>query len=60
MGRVFGVFTMAATLMMPAGMLVFGPLGDIIAIDIILIGSGIAMLALSLPFAANKILRETE
>jgi DHA3 family macrolide efflux protein-like MFS transporter len=58
MGRVFGVFTMAATLMMPAGMLIFGPLGDIIAIDTILIGSGTVMLVLSLPFATSKILRE--
>ncbi|MDR1909117.1 MAG: MFS transporter [Spirochaetaceae bacterium] len=58
MGRVFGVFTMAATLMMPAGMLLFGPLGDIVPIDVILICSGSALLLLALPFAVSKILRE--
>jgi DHA3 family macrolide efflux protein-like MFS transporter len=58
MGRVFGVFTMASTLMMPAGMLLFGPLGDIVSIDAILIFSGSAMLVLAIPFTISKILRE--
>jgi DHA3 family macrolide efflux protein-like MFS transporter len=58
MGRVFGVFSMVATLVMPAGMLIFGPLGDIINIDWLLIGSGIIIALLSIPFMKNKILKE--
>jgi DHA3 family macrolide efflux protein-like MFS transporter len=42
MGRVFGVFSMISSLMMPLGIAVFGPLGDVISIDSILIGTGIA------------------
>jgi DHA3 family macrolide efflux protein-like MFS transporter len=60
MGRVFGVFGMAASLMMPAGMLFFGPLGDIINIDYLLIGSGIIVVLLAVPFLTDKILRDAD
>jgi DHA3 family macrolide efflux protein-like MFS transporter len=42
MGRVFGVFSMVSSLMMPLGIAVFGPLGDVISIDSILVWTGIA------------------
>lgn len=43
LGRVFGVLTMISTSMMPLGMLVFGPIADVIKIEWLLIGTGILM-----------------
>ncbi|WP_042477279.1 MFS transporter [Bacillus ndiopicus] len=56
LGRIFGVFGMISSSMMPIGMLVFGPLADVIAIEWILIATGILMLVLLLLLARNKIL----
>ncbi|GHT98569.1 MFS transporter [Spirochaetia bacterium] len=58
MGRVFGVFTMVSTLIMPLAMLLFGPLADTIAIDWLLIGGGIVIVFLCIPLMASKVLRE--
>jgi DHA3 family macrolide efflux protein-like MFS transporter len=58
MGRVFSVFGMISSVMMPAGMLIFGPLADNISIDYILIGTGIAIALLAIPFVTSKVLRE--
>jgi DHA3 family macrolide efflux protein-like MFS transporter len=58
MGRVFGVFTMVSTLIMPLAMLLFGPLADSIAIDWLLIGGGIVIVFLCIPLMVSKILRE--
>jgi DHA3 family macrolide efflux protein-like MFS transporter len=58
MGRVFSVIGMVSSVMMPVGMLVFGPIADKIAIDILLIGTGIALVLLAIPFIANKALRK--
>jgi DHA3 family macrolide efflux protein-like MFS transporter len=58
MGRVFGVFSMISTLVMPAGMLLFGPLGDVVNIDFLLIGSGLVIGLLCIPFLQSKTLRE--
>ncbi len=44
MGRVFGVLGMIASIMMPLGMLVFGPIADVIRIEYMLVGSGILIL----------------
>ncbi|GAP73050.1 efflux transporter protein [Candidatus Symbiothrix dinenymphae] len=57
MGRVFSVIGMISSVMMPLGMLVFGPIADRVSIDIILIGTGIALMLLAIPFVANKTLR---
>lgn len=43
LGRVFGVMGMISSSMMPLGMLVFGPTADIIKIEWLLIGTGIAL-----------------
>lgn len=43
-GRVFGVMQLITTAAMPAGMLVFGPVADVITIETLLILSGIVML----------------
>jgi DHA3 family macrolide efflux protein-like MFS transporter len=58
MGRVFGVFGMVASLVMPAGMLLFGPLGDVISIDWLLVGSGAVVMLLAIPFLTDKVMRE--
>jgi DHA3 family macrolide efflux protein-like MFS transporter len=58
MGRVLSVFMMINSVMMPVGILFFGPLADKVSIDIILIGTGIVMMLLGIPFAASKTLRE--
>ncbi|MDR0353625.1 MAG: MFS transporter, partial [Opitutaceae bacterium] len=57
MGRVFGVFAMAGSLMLPAGMLLFGPLGDVVNIDWLMLASGGVMFLLAVPFVASKVLR---
>ena len=55
-GRVFGVLTMISTSMMPLGMLIFGPVADVIAIELLLIGTGIVMFILSFFLIGNKAL----
>lgn len=42
-GRVFGVMQMIMTTIMPVGMLVFGPLADVVSVEALLIFSGIVM-----------------
>lgn len=54
LGRVFGVLGMISSLMMPAGMLIFGPIADFIKIEWLLIGTGFAMVALSLFILKSK------
>ena len=58
MGRVFAVFNMVSSIMMPAGMLLFGPLADRVPIDSLLIVTGAIIVLLSVPFIASKTLRE--
>jgi DHA3 family macrolide efflux protein-like MFS transporter len=58
LGRVFGVFGMITSIMMPVGMLVFGPVADFIKIEWLLIGTGLLLLAQSLFMASNKVLIE--
>lgn len=43
LGRVFGVFGMISTSMMPIGMLIFGPIADYIEIEWLLIATGLIM-----------------
>lgn len=47
-GRVFGVLTMISTIMMPAGMLIFGPVADTIRIEILLVGTGVGLSAIAI------------
>lgn len=42
-GRIFGVLNMIASSMMPLGMLVFGPIADMLKIEWLLIGTGFVM-----------------
>jgi DHA3 family macrolide efflux protein-like MFS transporter len=54
MGRVFSFYTMVSSLTMPLGMVLFGPLSDVISIDILLIITGIACLAEVVYIAFDK------
>ena len=47
LGRVFGVYGMISSSMMPLGMLIFGPMADIIKIEWLLIGTGSLLFILS-------------
>lgn len=51
-GRVFGVMGIVMALAMPAGMMVFGPLGDVMSIEALLIVSG--GLAVAVGLAAGR------
>lgn len=57
MGRVMSVFTMIGSLAMPVGVIIFGPLADVISIDYLLIFSGIVVMALSAAFIYSRTLR---
>ncbi|MFD2115772.1 MFS transporter [Paenibacillus yanchengensis] len=56
MGRVFGVMGMISTSMMPLGMLVFGPLSDMVRIEWLLLGTGLAIIILAFFLSKNKVL----
>lgn len=58
LGRIFGVFGMISTSMMPIGMLIFGPLADVVRIEWLLIGTGFLTMILALFIARNRILLE--
>lgn len=58
LGRVFGVLGMISSIMMPLGMLIFGPIADIISIEYLLIGTGILIFAMSFFMAGSKVLIE--
>jgi len=57
LGRVLSVFTMLVNLALPFGMLFFGPLGDIININFIMIGTGIVMSLLGTLYFISKTLK---
>src|SRR5690606_249975 len=56
LGRVFGVMGMISTSMMPIGMLIFGPIADLIKIETILLGTGALMIVLSILLGKDKML----
>lgn len=58
LGRVFGVLGMISTSMMPLGMLIFGPISDIIDIEWLLIGTGILMFIQGFFLIGSKVLLE--
>jgi DHA3 family macrolide efflux protein-like MFS transporter len=58
MGRVLAVFNMVSSIMMPTGMVLFGPLADVVSIDSILIVTGAIIVVLGVPFIASGTLRE--
>ncbi|MDD4238977.1 MAG: MFS transporter [Desulfotomaculaceae bacterium] len=58
LGRVFGVLGMISSVMMPMGMLVFGPLADIIKIEWLLMGTGLLLFIQGFFLLGNKVLLE--
>lgn len=58
LGRGFGVMGMISTSMMPIGMLIFGPLADMVKIEWLLIGTGAFIMCLSLLLVKNHVLIE--
>ena len=56
LGRVFGVLGMISTSMMPLGMLIFGPISDIIDIEWLLIVTGILMFIQGFFLVGSKVL----
>lgn len=58
MGRVFSVLGMISSIMMPFGMLVFGPISDFVRIEWLLIGTGTSVLALTFFFMRSEVLIE--
>ncbi len=54
MGRVFGVLGMINSVMMPVGMLIFGPLADIVKIESILLGTGALIVILGILLVRNR------
>lgn len=58
LGRVFGVMGMISTSMMPIGMLIFGPIADMIKIEWLLVGTGIFIIILAVFLGRNKVLIE--
>lgn len=56
-GRVFGLLGAMYSGFLPVGMALFGPMADKIALQWIMVGSGIALLALSVFVCTNKEMR---
>ena len=56
MGRVFGVMGMISSVMMPMGMLIFGPVADLVRIEWLLVGSGAVIAALGFFLTGNRTL----
>ena len=58
LGRVFDVLVMISTSMMPLGMLIFGPISDIIKIEWLLILTGVLLFILAFFLIGSKVLVE--
>ncbi|HWP68644.1 MAG TPA: MFS transporter [Rectinemataceae bacterium] len=56
LGRVFSVMGMISSVMMPVGMLLFGPIADTVRIEWLLVGSGAAIAALGFFLTGNRTL----
>lgn len=58
LGRIFGVLAMISSAMMPLGMLIFGPIAEMIKIEWILIGTGLLLFIQGIFLVNNKALLE--
>ena len=58
LGRVFGVQSMVASSMMPLGMLIFGPLADRMAIEILMAVSGVFLMVVAFFAISDRVLLE--
>jgi len=55
-GRMFSIFGMISSIVMPLGMLVFGPMSDFVKIEWMLIATGIVMLCIAVMMFFDKVL----
>lgn len=53
-GRVFSLIQIVFSLFMPIGMIIFGPMSDVVPIQTLMIGSGIALLILAVAIRMNS------
>lgn len=58
LGRIMSIMSMTTTLGMPVGLLIFGPLADVIGLELEFILTGAAMLVITLAYALDKKMRE--
>lgn len=58
LGRVFSILTMISTSIMPLGMLLFGPLAELVRIEWMLVATGALLAVLGLAVLANRRLVE--
>jgi DHA3 family macrolide efflux protein-like MFS transporter len=58
MGRVLSVLTMLTSVAMPLAMVLFGPLGDVVPIDWLLIAAGVIILAICPFIILDKVVRK--
>jgi MFS transporter, DHA3 family, macrolide efflux protein len=58
MGRVMSIFSMINASAMPVGIMIFGPLADIVPIEWLMVGSGIGMMVIGLLYFVNKSLMQ--
>jgi DHA3 family macrolide efflux protein-like MFS transporter len=56
LGRVFGVLGMISSITMPAGILLFGPLADLVRIEWLLVGTGLVIFVLGFILVGSKTL----
>ena len=56
-GRVFSLINMVSSLAMPLGLIVFGPLADIIGLNLLFILTGSAQILVCIVFILNKTIR---
>ena len=54
MGRVFGVMTMITSSVMPIGMLIFGPIADVVPVEWLLLSTGAVIVVLAALMARSK------
>jgi len=54
MGRVFSVLAMMSSVMMPLGMVLWGPLADVMAIEWMLVGTGVFLFLTGFVFTFDK------
>jgi DHA3 family macrolide efflux protein-like MFS transporter len=57
LGRVMSVFTMISSLVMPVGVMVFGPLADVVPIDRLMIGTGAGIVVIGAFYLSSRTLR---
>ena len=55
LGRVYGVQNIIISSAMPIGLILFGPLADVISINWILLGTGLIMALLAIAFTSKKL-----